>query len=217
MTFTDSIAAKKAGSSKKHMSEAGRQRLRDSLAKAREKRWLVRNGPAKWIMSFSGGKDSTAMLHVILREKLQLDEVMTFASDWDFPGPEEHLTEVEKKTGVVIKRINPPIAWYDVVLRWGWPHAMTRWCTGDKGRQLDKHTRGCGKYIGIAYNERHRAKKYLDGKTQIRWARFPLIDYQINTWDCMKMCTDLGYTCNCGRLWKLWSGSFLFPVPCPLL
>jgi len=149
--------------------------------------------PTKWVLSYSGGKDSTALLHLLLRERYPLDAIVTFASEWEFPALDQHLWDVERIAGVTITRIGPSVPWYELRRKWGWPHWRCRWCTGDKGARLDKVTRGCGKYIGICADEAQRAQKYRDGKTQVRWARFPLIDHGITTKDAMRWCRELGY------------------------
>ncbi|GAI98610.1 unnamed protein product, partial [marine sediment metagenome] len=39
----------------------------------------------KYIASFSGGKDSTAMLLRLIKEGWPLDEVVFFDTGWEFP------------------------------------------------------------------------------------------------------------------------------------
>jgi len=196
MIMTSQEAARRGALSKgKPKTLTAEQRAqRGDQSRARLLARYAARKPSKWIMSYSGGKDSTAMLHVILREKLPLDEIITFASDWEFPGLEKHLQEVEAREHVTITRIRPSVPWFELLNRWGWPHWNKRWCTGDKGVCLDKATRGCAKYIGIAADEAHRAQKYRDGKTQVRLASFPLIDAGITTAQAMRMCRDMGYT-----------------------
>lgn len=177
------------------------QRRTELLKRHAYKRWLVRKQPTKWVLSFSGGKDSTAMLHVILREKLPLDEVIIYDSGWEFPELNAHMRLVEQKTGVSIRRIVPTIPWEDQLMRWGWPHWGKRWCTGDKGRALDRNTRGKGKYIGLAADEAGRAEKYKRNAGQVQHVRFPLIDAGITSAQAMQMCRELGY--NWGGLYDI--------------
>lgn len=147
----------------------------------------------KWVLSFSGGKDSTALLRVILRENLPLDRILAFCSDWEYPEHEAHLKHVEQVEGVTIDRVKPLVSWWELRRRWGWVHPKCRWCTGNKGQTLDKETRGCGKYIGLAFDESNRQAKYHKAKVNQR-VRFPLIEYGLDQRATMQMCKDLGYT-----------------------
>lgn len=180
----------KAKGVKKNLTEEQRQACRQRLALNRQNRHPFKN---QWVLSFSGGKDSTALLHVILREKLPLDRVIAFCSQWEYPEHDAHLLEVERVEGITIDRVYPRVSWWDLRRRWGWVHPKCRWCTGDKGQTLDTQTRGCGKYIGLAYDEANRQEKYHRAKVNQR-VRFPLIEYGLTQIDTMKMCKDLGYT-----------------------
>lgn len=49
----------------------------------------------KHIVSFSGGKDSTAMLLRMLEENMQVDEILFCDTGKDFPDMIEHIKKVE--------------------------------------------------------------------------------------------------------------------------
>ena len=57
------------------------------------------------IVSLSGGKDSTAMLHLMLEKGEPFHSVIFFDTGWEFPQMYEHLDLVEKKTGIEIVRL----------------------------------------------------------------------------------------------------------------
>ncbi len=164
------------------------------------------NLPKRYIASFSGGKDSTAMLLRMVEEKYPIDEVIFCDTGMEFEGLYQHVAQVEKNTGVSITRLkapesfeyvfstytpqrkNPELAGYQGM---SWPGPRARWCTGWlKTRIIDKYLRQySGKYevvqyIGIAADEQQRVK---EGK------RYPLIEWDMTEADCLRYCYDRGY------------------------
>ena len=162
--------------------------------------------PKKHIVSFSGGKDSTAMLLRMVEENYPIDEIIFCDTGMEFEGLYRHIAAVEKNTGVSItylkapesfehdfwfytpKRKNPKLAEYQGM---SWPGPRARWCTGRlKTRIVDKHIRQyAGKYeviqyIGIAADEAQRVK---EGK------RYPLIEWNMTEADCLQYCYERGY------------------------
>ena len=115
------------------------------------------------IVSLSGGKDSTAMLLMLLEHGESVADVMFFDTGWEFPEMYEHLEKLEAFTGLKITRLRPrlpvdvetdksPFDWmfseYPVAKRGtrqvhmvgrGWPNALVRWCTGRKQDALKAH------------------------------------------------------------------------------
>jgi len=72
-------------------------------------RYLIKEqgykGLPKIIVSFSGGKDSTAMLHRLISWGYPIDAVIFFDTSWEFPQMYDQLNLVEKKTGLKIHRV----------------------------------------------------------------------------------------------------------------
>lgn len=117
------------------------------------------------VVSFSGGKDSTAMLLMLLERGEPIADIVFFDGGWEFPQMHEHLEQVERFIGRTITRLRPrlpvgvvtdktPFDWMfsefpivkrgtDQVHRIGryWPSPNIRWCTGRKQESLRAHMR----------------------------------------------------------------------------
>ena len=61
------------------------------------------------VVSLSGGKDSTAMLIMMLERGLPVDEVVWFDTGWEFPAMVGHIGKVEAETGVPGTRLRPDL------------------------------------------------------------------------------------------------------------
>ena len=120
------------------------------------------NQPAN-VVSLSGGKDSTAMLLMLLERGEPVADIVFFDTGWEFPQMYEHLDWLEFYIGRKITRLRPrlpvgvvteksPFDWmlseYPVVKRGtrqvhrigrGWPSPSRRWCTGCKQDSLRAH------------------------------------------------------------------------------
>ncbi len=158
-----------------------------------------------FIVSLSGGKDSTAMLHWMLESGENIHSVVFFDTGWEFPAMLDHVDLVEKKTGIEVVRIKSQKSFHHwmfnqrVIARKGpmkgrvhrigngWPSPSRRWCTSQKvdamKQQHIKHVENAVSCVGFAYDELHRLKG----------DRYPLVEYGKTEADCLKKCEDLGY------------------------
>lgn len=165
------------------------------------------------IVNFSGGKDSTAMLHLMLEHGEKIDEVIYFDGGWEFPQMEEHVNLVEEKTGIKITRLKPIDGDFDYWMLQreftsrkkesmcgkGIPSSKSRWCTFIKQQTILKYLKGRDtiRCIGFAVGEE---KRLLRGWNKDRvftpgQFRFPLIeDYNFDEKECLQYCYKLGYT-----------------------
>lgn len=176
--------------------------------------------PKLYVVSFSGGKDSTAMLLRMIEEGMRVDLILYCDTGLEFPEMEEHIRKVEKYIGrkiTVIKsekdfmylatkkdRVirSEKIAGLnkgDIVKGYGWPTVFSRWCTRTlKTNVISRYFRELRKeyeiveYVGIASDEpqRERDKNY------------PLIKWGMTEADCLKYCYDRGFTW--GGLYEIW-------------
>lgn len=164
------------------------------------------------LVSFSGGKDSTAMLLMMLERGEPVHAVVFFDTGWEFPQIFDHLERVERETGIEIVRLKPERSFnywmYErpIIARKGpmkgqvhrigngWPSWIRRWCTGIKIDALDKYRKSIGdsqQCIGFAADEKHRTETKSQKKAI---ARYPLIEYGVTEAEALEYCYGHGYT-----------------------
>ncbi len=151
------------------------------------------------IVSFSGGKDSTAMLFKMLEKGMQVDEVVFFDFGVEFPEMITHVEKVRSMIDVPFTAIKPDCDfeyWMTkhVKIRgdhkgevgYGWPDMGRRWCTKIKTDSIDRGRRRDYSYQGIAADESHRMQ---DDEQN----RYPLIEWGMTEKDCLEYCYSLGF------------------------
>ena len=161
--------------------------------------------PEKYVVSLSGGKDSTAMLLRLLEEKRPVDLILFCDTGLEFPQMYEHLAHLEAYIGRPIirlkaehdfeyyflhytpKRKNPALEQYSGM---SWAGPRNRWCTGIlKTRVVDAYLKELRKdytvieYVGIAADEPKRIKD----KT------YPLAEWGMTEKDCLAYCYEQGF------------------------
>jgi len=156
------------------------------------------------IVSFSGGKDSTAMLLMMLEKGIPIDRVICIDTTKEFPQMYEHI----KKVQAMIEPLKIEIVKIDFdylfankeIMRgpnkgkfgYGWTGARGRWCTRLKVEAMNKITKktiNAVEFVGIAYDEVKRAnKKYIKEKN----VRLPLIEWQITEKQALDYCYSRG-------------------------
>lgn len=171
------------------------------------------NKPRKYVVSLSGGKDSTAMLLRLVAENRPIDLILFCDTGLEFPQMYEHLKRLEAYIGREItilraehsfeyyfltytpKRKNPALEQYKGM---SWAGPRNRWCTAMlKTRVIRKYLRQLRQqfdvveYIGIAADEPRR----------IRNACYPLVEWGMTETDCLQYCYDRGF--DWGGLYRI--------------
>ena len=157
---------------------------------------------AKHIVSFSGGKDSTAMLLMMIERDMPIDDIIYVDTTKDFPAMYDHIDQVAE----YIKPLEITKLSFDFEYLlsdyikvkgknkgkkgYGWADWNNRWCTREKIATINRHIAGIDaiEYHGIAYDERHRAKSNKN-----RDIRYPLIDWRVTESQALAYCYNRGF------------------------
>jgi|GEM_PF-6003895 len=191
-------------------------------AKTKDKRWhwckncerLARNQSKemKYCLSFSGGKDSTALLILLLEKKMPLDKIIYFdCEEFEFPEIHEHIEKVKSVLGVEIEKCYAVKPFMQYILEIGWASPRLRWCTNEKInsiRRALRFYRPYTQYIGYAADEkirinRARNKNNARHRDKFLTYSFPLVDWCITEKKALEICYAYGF--DFGGLYKHWS------------
>lgn len=155
------------------------------------------------VVSFSGGKDSTAMLLMMLEKNVQIDEVIWCDVGMEFPQMYDHIKKVEEYTGITFTKLKSEKSFeyymFDHIKTkgkrkgeagYGWPNTLCRWCTKTlKTSLIDGYLSELKKrynvveYVGIAADEMKRIKN----------KRYPLVEWGVTEADALKYCYRCGF------------------------
>lgn len=159
----------------------------------------------KHIVQFSGGKDSTAMLLMMLEKQMPVDEIIFCDTGMEFPEVYQHIKLVEKYIGRKVTRLSAahsfeyylteiptkPIKTENRGHGYGWPRMFNRWCTGRmKIRVTENYLKSSEEYItyiGIAADEPKRHKNIPDNIVH------PLYEWGITEAEALKYCYSKGF------------------------
>lgn len=168
----------------------------------------------KYIVSLSGGKDSTAMLLKLIENNEPIDEIIYCDVGKEFPQMYDHIAKLEKYIGqkitVLKSEKNYDYYMFDHIKTKGknigqkgysWAGIKQRWCTSKlKTDVIQKYLKEkYGKneviqYVGIACDETKRIKN--DPKII-----YPLVEYKMTEQDCLEYCYSKGF--DWGGLYKI--------------
>ena len=146
------------------------------------------------IISFSGGKDSTALLFKMLELNMQIDEVVYCdVVGAEFPEMYEHIEKVKKRLPKELKfsTLRSKMTFEDGIKKYSWSDFQNRWCTSTlKTQVINRYLRKKKKegfevieHIGIAYDEPKRIRK----------KSYPMVDWKMTEKEALQYCYDLGF------------------------
>jgi len=170
------------------------------------------------LLSFSGGKDSTALLLKLLEHNQPLDCIFFCDTGLEFPEMYEHIAKVEKDINKPIIRLKAEKDFkyymFDVPRKqenketgkmenfkgYGWANFRVRWCTVFlKNHVLEHFVQSLKKehtiiqYVGFALDEKYRMERISNKKKKFI---YPLVNWEMTEKDCLKYCYSKGYDWN---------------------
>lgn len=168
------------------------------------------------LVSFSGGKDSTAMLLHMIELGEQIDEVINVDTGMEFPDMYTHIERIKrivKENGIkyIELRADHPYEWYLLEkpieskkwgdhIGYGWPSVKCRWCTKHmKTELLNQYLKPLKEQynviqcIGLASDEVRRLSRPNNQKKN---HRHPLVEWGWTEDDALRYCIEHGYDWN---------------------
>ena len=175
-------------------------------------------------VSLSGGKDSTAMLLLMIERGLPINTVLWADTGMEFPEMYDHISKVDdylyRERGIHITMLRHPKGFEYLMFEEekqkpssienrqrlgvplygnGWPGVKVRWCTG----QLKTHliSKEVNRIKG-EYQALHYVGIAADEPKRIKNEQYPLVDWGITEAEALKLCYDRGY--DWGGLYEIY-------------
>ncbi len=161
----------------------------------------------KYIASVSFGKDSLAMLLLIIKNKLPLNEVVFYDTGMEFNAIYNIRDKVKiwlNQLGIKFTELKPTMDFKDKMYNYphpsrkgdlkqgyGWCGGLCRWGTSEKIRALDNYCKDSHQYIGIALDEPIRLER-LKGTNKSS----PLAELGYTEKMALELCYNEGYNWN---------------------
>lgn len=163
----------------------------------------------KHIASISFGKDSLAMLLLLLEKKEPLDEVIFYDTGMEFQAIYNiqdkilpilknnniKYTELKPKESFEYKMFEKPVKHRNGSIGKGysWCGGRCRWGTTEKNKTIykylkDNYGNNYIEYVGIAFDETSRIK--YDEKHKF----YPLVKYEMTEKNCLEYCYSKGFS-----------------------
>lgn len=162
------------------------------------------------VVSFSGGKDSTAMLLMMIEKNMPVDDIIFCDTGMEFPALYRHITQVEAYINrkITVIRSDKSYAYFlgeHVKLKgkhkgkrgYGHPDFQNRWCTAHLKRDVFMRYRSrhssIVEYHGIAADEAHRTTKN-QRKRRIGRIEHPLVKWGVTGKQALAYCQKRGFS-----------------------
>lgn len=159
----------------------------------------------KYIASVSWGKDSLAMILLLIEKKYPLDEVVFFDTGMEFDAiykTRDQIVPMLNELGIKYTELKPenPFEFYmyekevknrnkpGVHLGYSWCGGLCRWGTRIKVSTIRKYCGDAIQYVGIAADEPHRFEKSKSEQKVL-----PLVEWNMTEKDCLELCYRNGY------------------------
>lgn len=158
----------------------------------------------KYVASVSFGKDSLAMLLKLIETKRPLDEVIFYDTGMEFEAIyniRDKVLPILKENNIKYVELRPSEPFKYKMLEktvkkrsgtigkgYSWCGGRCRWGTTEKIKTMEKYSKGCYEYIGIAYDEKSRLEKERRG-----YKIFPLAEWEMTEKDCLEYCYSKGF------------------------
>ena len=179
----------------------------------------------KHIVLFSGGKDSTCMLLMMIENNISIDDIVFCDTGQEFPEVYRHIKDVQIYSGRKITVLKGEKGWHYWFAEhtktkgkrkgqkgYGWPDWQCRWCVRVlKNQPLTKYIHNLSApahtYYAIIYDERHRSHDNAYPGAPV----FPLVDWKITQKQALRYCYEQGFDWN--GLYRLFSRTGCFCCP----
>ena len=175
-------------------------------------------------VSLSGGKDSTAMLLLMIERDMPIDMVLYADTGMEFPEMYDHIAKLDaylyKQRGIHITVLRHPKGFEYLMFDEpkvkprcienrirlgvplygnGWPGIRVRWCTGAlKTKLIDKEVKRLkGELSAI-----HYIGIAYDEAWRCKGERYPLVEWGITEAQALQICYDRGY--DFGGLYEIY-------------
>ena len=178
-------------------------------------------------VSLSGGKDSTAMLLLMIERGMPIDLVLSADTGMEFPEMYEHLQKVDdylfRERGLHITTLRHPHGFEWLMFEEekqkpsslenrlrlgvppygnGWPRIKVRWCTGQlKTHLISKETNRLKKEKNALHYVGIAADEAWRCK-QDKNKRYPLVEWGITEAEALQACYDRGF--DFGGLYEIY-------------
>lgn len=157
-----------------------------------------------YIASVSFGKDSLAMLLLLIEKKMPLDEVVFYDTGMEFKAIyniRDKILPLLEKNNIKYTELKPNCEFcYKMFEKpvnvgkpnehkgYSWCGGRCRWGTTEKLKAIEKHCANNYEYVGIAFDEPKRLAKERKGNKL-----FPLADWKMTEKNCLLFCRERGF------------------------